>query len=137
MSPPRQYVTSHWTREAYDAHHALDVVLDHIKYPHLYETERGSSMIGRARTGIMELLSGMIPGRSKAGRGGVTDYAQSMGRDIYEKTMNRGMMDKAGEYAQVDQHSDTNLNRRSDGIFHSSAHLPFTCSSSFFSFSFP
>jgi hypothetical protein len=111
----RHYVSSHWDRETADAHHALDVVLDHLQHPHLYEGQQATSYASRARGLVMRLVEGMLPSRGKA-RGmyeGARDtgrdiydkaadtgrnlYDKVTGRSIYDKATGRGVMDKAGD----------------------------------------
>jgi hypothetical protein len=45
-----QYISSHWDRNTADAHHALDVILDHLKHPELYEeSPHGKKLMHQAR----------------------------------------------------------------------------------------
>ena len=49
---PCQYVSSHWDRQTADAHHALDIILDNLKHPELYEEQHGVGMVKQARNTI-------------------------------------------------------------------------------------
>lgn len=107
MFGSRHYVSHHWDRETADAHHALDVVLDHLKHPDLYRGERAETTVHKARRSIGDFLSGMLP--SSWRRKGYTDelyergqeaYDKATGRSMYDKMTGRGIGDKMGDMAE-------------------------------------
>jgi hypothetical protein len=80
-----------------------------VQHPQLYESQKGASYISRARSSLMNLFEGIMPGRGKGyGRDmyeGARDtgremYDKATGRSLYDKITGRGLTDKAGEYAQ-------------------------------------
>jgi hypothetical protein len=83
------YVSSHWDRNTADAHHALDVILDHLKHPELYESSaQGSKIVHKARGTISEFLKGILP----SGWGG----SKSMRDYVDQDYMPRGVGRRGG-----------------------------------------
>lgn len=91
----QNFVSQHWNRETADAHHALDVVLDHLANPHYYQTEKSESYLNKARKSLFSLFDMGGKSKGKSGR----EYVERKGRDMYEdvRDTGRGVYDKAAD----------------------------------------
>jgi len=112
------YISSHWDRQTADAHHALDVVLDHLKNPNIYQSEQGWGILKKSRGIVGNFLQGVLPKsweQKIRGEGHENDWSvggvgSGSGRritdDIYEKVHDKVSDLKYGARSAVDKVGD-------------------------------
>jgi hypothetical protein len=75
MGGSGNYIAAHWDRNTADAHHALDVILDHLQHPEMYEHKTSRGMVQKARNKISNFMEGILPESwSHKARRGMKDY---------------------------------------------------------------
>jgi len=83
------FVSSHWDRQTADAHHALDVILDHLQHPELYEHKTGFMSVQGARSKIGNFLKGLWPGAKRRVQE-QDEYLSRGGRGLMEQVYDKG-----------------------------------------------
>jgi hypothetical protein len=117
MGKGGNYISAHWDRNTADAHHALDVILDHLQHPELYESSKhGVGIVKTARNKIGDFVQGILPaswGSRKMMRGG-RDYGRDVTKEMeygvrgaYDKLSDIGEDLSYGMRRGVEQAKDT------------------------------
>jgi hypothetical protein len=94
------FISAHWDRNTADAHHALDVILDHLKHPELYETStQGSKMVHKARGTITDFLKGILPSGWGGRKSSLRDYVDEdyLPRGAGRRSTGGGIYDQVSE----------------------------------------
>jgi hypothetical protein len=106
----RNYVSTHWDKDTANAHHALDLVIDQLKHPHLYQGQKSTSYVNQARIGLMNLFDGILPG-TKKGKFGMSKTS----KPIFDPQTGRRISGKVSETMQDIGDSASNMYRRGVG----------------------